>query len=157
MELQAYQKAVAIIEQHPDLSDYEGVSDEIILKAETVLGLAFPLTYRNYLLKFGALSFGFIDIYGIVSDDFINSGIPDAVWYTLKLREEDELSLPRHLVAIYHTGGGEIFCLNTSTTDGQVVSFAIGYDLENQTYKVISDSFGEFLLEKVKFVINELK
>ncbi len=152
MSSQKYQEAVSIIEQHLELRGFgEGVSEELVYKAEETLGVKFPKDYRDFLIRFGAGNFGSIEIYGLIVDDFYNSGIPDSVWYTLQLREED--GLPNSLVVIHDTGGGELFCLDTSRQNVPVVAYAIGFELEVQTYEVISNDFGEFLLDRVEFVL----
>ncbi|MFC4775750.1 SMI1/KNR4 family protein [Paenibacillus sp. GCM10023252] len=150
---QKYQNAVNRIKQHPELSDFNGgVPEEIVVKAEKLLGLKFPESYRDFLLQFGVGNFGFIEIYGIINDDFYNSGVPDAVWYTLQEREE--VNFPLNLIVIHDTSGGELFCLDTSQPNAPVVTYHIGYDIEVQTYEVIANDFGEFLLERVEFVLN---
>lgn len=152
MNSQPYIKALSIIEQHPELCGFcGGVSEEVVVKAEEKLDLRFPGDYRDFLLRFGAGNFGSMDVYGIIDDDFDDSGIPDAVWYTTRLREE--VGLLRSLVAIHDTGGGEIFCLDISKPNAPIVAYAIGYDLEVQTYEVIANDFGEFLLDRVEFVL----
>lgn len=156
MYSQEYLRAVSIIEQHPELCGFSGgVSEEVVNKAEETLEAIFPKSYRDFLLRFGAGNFGFVDIYGLIDDDFYNSGIPDAVWYTLQLREE--VNLPKNLVVIHDTGGGELFCLDTSAPNVRVVAYAIGYDLEVQTYEIIANGFGEFLLNRVEFVLEEVE
>ena len=63
-------------------------SEEIIVSAEKKIGYHFPPTYRNFLIKYGAGNIGSSEIYGVISRDFENSSIPDAVWYALKMRKE---------------------------------------------------------------------
>lgn len=90
--------------------------------------------------------------YGIINADFENSSVPDAIWYTLT--ERREINLPDNLLVIYDTGSDEIFCLDYSHLDDngepKVVSFLPGVDLESQTYEIIANDFGDFLLDVVK-------
>ncbi|AKG36651.1 SMI1/KNR4 family protein [Paenibacillus durus] len=153
MSVQDYKNAVDLIEQHPGLGDFIGNStEELIGKAEKKLGLVFPPLYRNFLLDYGAGNFGAEEVYGVIKDDFEHSGIPDAVWFTLKQREE--VNLPCNLVIIYHTGGEEMFCLNIEKTDKfkevPIVSYSIGVEPENQIYEIVASDFGEFLLQRVR-------
>jgi hypothetical protein len=54
-----YGAARALIAEHPDLADFDGPKDEqLVAAAEQLLGLSFPADYRNFLLEFGAGSFG---------------------------------------------------------------------------------------------------
>lgn len=153
MSIQDYNSAVEFLQQNQELSDFVGqCSEQLIKKAEGELNITFPQTYRKFLLDYGAGNFGSEEIYGIVKDDFDNSGIPDAIWYTLKQRRE--ANLPSNLVIIYYAGGEEMFCLDINKLgkyeESVVVSYLIGVDLEYQTYEIIADDFGEFLLQRVK-------
>lgn len=148
-----YNSAVELLQQNQELNDFVGqCSEQLVKKAEGKLNVIFPQTYRDFLLTYGAGNFGSEEIYGIVKEDFDNSGIPDAIWFTLKQRKE--VNLPSNLVIIYHTGGEEMFCLDFNRLgkhqEPAVVSYVIGVDLEFQTYEIIANDFGEFLLQRVK-------
>jgi hypothetical protein len=152
MSTQDYENAVDLIEQHSDLVDFVGnTTEKLVGKAERQLGLKFPPLYRKFLLDFGAGNFGSEEIYGIIKDDFENSGIPDAVWFTLKQRME--MNLPHNLVIVYHTGGEEMFCINTgrqnNLNESPIVIYKIGVRPEHQFYETVANDFGEFLLQRV--------
>ena len=153
MSIEDYRYAEELIEQNEELSDFVGACpSELIEKAEHKLGVKFPDSYREFLLRYGAGSFGSEEIYGVIKDDFDNSGIPDAVWYTLKQRKEVEL--PEDLIIIYSTGGEGMFCLNLGgnhiSREAPVVSYMIGHEPAAQKYEVIADDFGIFLLQLIK-------
>lgn len=153
MSIQDYNNAVELIQQNQWLGDFVGnCSENIIKKAEEKLNIVFPQSYRNFLLSFGAGNFGAEEIYGVIKENFENSGIPDAIWFTLKQRKE--VNLPSNLVVIYHTGGEEMFCLDINKIgkyqEAMIVSYAIGVDSEHQTYEIIANDFGEFFLQRVK-------
>ena len=76
----------------------------------------------------------------------LNSGIPDAVWNTMTLRDEDDL--PRDLVAIYATGDGEQLCVRTGSADRPIVSFMPGD--ENDDPEEVASDFGSWLREIVQ-------
>jgi antitoxin YobK len=59
--------------------------------------------------------------------------------------------LPQNLLIIYHTGGAEMFCLDFRKAEPKVVSYTIGVSSEHQTYEVIANDFGEFLLQRINF------
>ena len=69
------------------------------------------------------------------------------------MTERKKINLPDNLLDIYDTGSEEIFCLGYSILDNngepKVVSFVPGVDLESQTYEVIANDFGDFLLDLV--------
>jgi hypothetical protein len=153
MSQQDYIDAVGLLEQNSEISDFVGrIAEETVRKAENKIGITFPPLYREFVLNYGAGNFGSEEIYGILKDDFDNSGIPDAVWFTLKQREE--IDLPRNLVIIYHTGGEEMFCIDVSQknefNESPIVSYSIGLDPEHQKNELIARDFGEFFLQRVK-------
>ena len=152
MSLENYEKAVQIIKNTNSKSSFIGVrTDELISKAEEVISLNFTGTYRDFLKNYGAGNFGSEEIYGIIDDDFEDSSVPDAIWYTLS--ERKEINMPRNLLVIYATGDGELYCLDFNRINGEkepaVVSFFPGFDLNIQKYEIIAKDFGEFLLQRV--------
>lgn len=153
MSTKTYQKAKKIILKNKDLADFEGKkSAKLITKAEAAVGLKFSGSYLDYLQTFGAGNFGSEEVYGIIDEDFEDSSVPDAIWYTLNLRKS--INLPANFLAIYDTGSEEIFCLDFQSTDAagepKVVALDLGYALDDQTIEVIADDFGDFLLELVE-------
>lgn len=152
MSLENYNRALEIITENKEIFFSVGErSDELVLKAEDALGIKFSNQYKDFVLKFGAGSFGAEEFYGVIDEDFEDSSTPDAVWMTLSERQES--NLPENLLVVYHTGGEEMFCLDYSNlnSDGEpkVVSFVIGVDIEYQTYEVIANDFGDFLLDMI--------
>lgn len=153
MSYQDYEEAAKLIDANAELRHFVGERPKsLISKAEQALDLQFPASYRDYLLRYGAGSFGAEEIYGVIGDDFEHSSVPDAIWYTLG--ERSKYRLPVHLVVIYDTGGEETFCLDFSKmnehNEPAVVAYATGVDPEYQEYEVIAEDFGEFLLNRVK-------
>lgn len=152
MSVKTYQKAKQIIHDNEDLADFiGGRSNELIKLAEEKLGVKFTGLYLDYLQTFGVGNFGAQEIYGIINDNFENSSVPDAIWYTLT--ERKEINLPNNLLVIYDTGSDELFCLDFNQLDEKgepkVVSFVPGIDLESQSYEIIANDFGDFLLDLV--------
>ena len=152
MSLETYQKAKQIILEE-DIADFVGgCTDDLIRLAEEKIGLRFAGLYLDYLKTFGAGNFGSQEIYGIIHDDFENSSVPDAIWYTLT--ERREINLPNNLLIIYDTGSDELFCLdyNQLAENGEpkIVSFVPGAELESQTYEIIANDFGDFVLDLVE-------
>jgi antitoxin YobK len=151
MSLEAYNQAKQIILSNNEQSDFVGpCSKEFIVQAEQKLGLKFTGSYLDFLLSFGAGNFGAEEIYGIISNDFENSSIPDAIWYTITERRESKL--PKNLLIIYDTGSDEVYCLDFNKIDNKepkVVSFVPGIAIENQTYEIIANNFGDMLLDLV--------
>jgi hypothetical protein len=103
-----------LIERHRDMSHFgPPAPEELIDRAETFLNLRFPNDYRAFLRRWGTLSIGPVEIYGITPDhDFVSSGIPNAIWCTQRKREE--VGLPRHLVVLYNDNGEVLHCLDAT-------------------------------------------
>ncbi|PEC48811.1 cell wall assembly protein [Bacillus sp. AFS077874] len=159
-----YEKAIEIIEQNQEESDFVGKrSESLIEKAETTLGLKFSKIYRHFLINYGAGDFGSEEVYGVIDDDFINSSVPDAIWYTIKQRKNT--GLPENYLIIYATGMGELFCLDFNKLNREnepaVVSINLGKEFSDQSIELIADDFGDFLLEiiqdELEFIQEELE
>ena len=156
MSVEAYQEAKQIMLDNKDIADFiGGRTTELINLAEEKLGLRFTGLYLDYLQTFGAGNFGAQEIYGIINADFDNSSVPDAIWFTLT--ERKEINLPGNLLVIYDTGSDELFCLEFNQLDDKVepkvVSFLSGIELESQSYEIIANDFGDFLLDLVELEI----
>ncbi|RFA34211.1 hypothetical protein CAI16_12020 [Virgibacillus dokdonensis] len=152
MSLTDYVKAINLIYENEDiLEDFGGVSNDIIEKGERILKVKFPQDYREFLKDFGAITFGATEIYGILKEDFDNSGVPDAVWATLE--ERKLVDMPHNLVVVYNTEMGELFCLNYNVLNGgnepKITSYYPGFDNKDQRYEVLYNSFEEFLLDMI--------
>lgn len=159
MSIQDYNKAVQLIQENMNLADFVcSSSEKLIKRAEKKLNLLFSQQYKSFLLRYGAGNFGSEEIYGIIKADFDNSGVPDAIWFTLKQRRE--INLPNNLLIIYHTGGEEMFCLDfnkkSETLEPVVVSYLIGVEQNLQKYEVIASDFGEFLFQRVRIELGNL-
>ena len=160
MSYKDYEEAVKLIQNNSDyLTCVGGCSERLIEKAENRLNLVFSKIYKEFLLNFGAMSFGSAEFYGIVREDFDNSRVPDAIWYTLV--ERKQVAMPSNLLIVYDTGSEELFCLDFTKLISEggepaIVVFVPGVDLKYQNYEVISNDFGEFLLQKVKLELGVL-
>ncbi|MCX7570532.1 SMI1/KNR4 family protein [Tumebacillus sp. DT12] len=149
MSLDTYLEAKAKILTNKEKGFFIGPrSDELIAFAQEATGLKFSGTYLDFLKSFGAGNFGAQEIYGIIGDDFENSSVPDAIWYTLT--ERREIKLPNHLLVIYDSGNGELLCLDFNHPhEPTVVQFFPGIDVDQQTFAVVASDFGDFLLDLV--------
>ncbi|GIN95552.1 hypothetical protein J6TS1_14220 [Siminovitchia terrae] len=152
MSVETYQKAKQIIQTNEDMADFiGGRTNELIKLAEDKLGVKFTGLYLDFLQNFGAGNFGAQEIYGVINENFENSSVPDAIWYTLT--ERKEINLPNNLLVIYDTGSHELFCLDFNQLDEKeepkVVSFVPGIELERQKCDTIANDFGDFLIDLV--------
>ena len=145
-----YEKAKEIVLQNRGKSRFVGLRSSTLLeKAEQVLGLTFPQTYRSFLADFGAGNFGSFEVYGVVDADFENSSVPDAIWFTLT--ERREANLPFNLVVIGDAGTGELYCLELGTqTEGRIILLDPGRITEVTKDQIVAEDFGAYFLERVQ-------
>ena len=140
-------KAAEIIEANPQLADFAGgVPFEEVWVAEQRLEVTFPNSYREFLQRYGAGSFGGVLIHGLgVPED----DLPHVVFATEALREADDF-FPADLVVIQDTGEGDLLCLVTSRLNDDnecpVVQWIPELTFEEQAFEVINTTFAHFLL-----------
>lgn len=157
MSMLQLQKAFEIIDNNSHRADFEGVKEEeLISLAESVLGVVFPPTYREFLSKYGCGDIAGCEFYGLINGDFEGSGIPDAIWLTLEERKDSDL--PENLVVVYALGDGSYHALDCSVTDqaGEcpVVEWIPGSSKVGKGLEVIADDYGQFLLQKIEGAIH---
>jgi hypothetical protein len=149
-------KAAAIIESYPEIADFVGpVPFEEIYVAENRLGVRFPDSYRDFIQRYGAGTFGGKPIYGLgVPDD----GLPNVVWATEAMREADDF-FPADLVVIQDTGEGDILCLATALMNEDnecpVVQWIPELTFEEQAFERINSTFAHFLLRILRHALRE--
>lgn len=150
-----FEEISKIIDGYTNTFDFVGpVHPDKVHEAEIALGVKFPRSYKQFLERYGCGVFG-REIYGITPS---NSGIPSAIWYTLKIRKEGYI--PDWMV-IVSDEDEYIFCLDTSVFDEngecRVVSWVPGLPFEKQPREISFDSFVDFLYESVQMVVQENK
>jgi len=136
--------------------DFEGRKPaSLVAAAERALGLTFPPTYRKFLLEYGCGDIGGEEFYGVIKDDFVNSSVPDAIWLTLREREESQL--PAKFVVVYSSGDGGYAVLDTGQRDSvdecPVVEWIPGASADPQSAPRLADDFGSFLLQTVSAAV----
>jgi hypothetical protein len=146
-ELATIAKAADIIDANYDLAEFVGpVPFEEVWVAEGRLGVTFPDSYREFLQKYGAGSFGGQPVYGLGVPDV---DLPNVVWATEALRASDDF-FPEDLVVIQDTGEGDLLCLATSRMNEErecsIVQWIPELTFEEQAFEVINKTFAGFLL-----------
>ncbi|MBU3759175.1 MAG: SMI1/KNR4 family protein [Candidatus Omnitrophica bacterium] len=158
MPMESLSLALDLISKHPDECDFEGPkTEELVSQAEHALGLKFPPTYRAFLKKLGCGDVAGEEFYGIVDENFEESGIPDAVWFTLEERKRGGLAAS--LVIIAALGDGELLALDTAPAaqggEGSVILLPEGYSRPGAALEVIAEDFGEFFFRTVRDALGD--
>ena len=119
--------AIEEMDENPSLCKFSGpMPAASVAAAEKALGVTFPASYRDFLLRFGAGNFGSFDVFGLTDPEFAAPHVPNAVWYTLQERKS---GLPPALVALATDFMGTLVCLDTGSLSGDeapVVSWKEG-------------------------------
>lgn len=161
MSIEDLKKALDLIESNftPEERDFCGnQSLTTIKKAENILDVKFPKSYKIFLEKYGCGGVGSLDIYGLIKDEDFNPknipfiAVPNAVWTTLQWHRD--FNHPLHLIIISGVGDGSVYCLDTSQMDMEeecpVVLCPVGYDEMAPNLEVIAEDFGQFFLAMVQ-------
>ena len=147
MDPNDYDKAAAVIADHPDLQDFVGPRPEdLVQAAEAALSVRLPGTYRRFLLEFGAGSFGSAEIYGVIDSNFRDSSVPNGIWYTLTERQDS--GLEPGLVIVGNDGTGNLLCLDCGAGDDPPVVLVEPGRPPRQG-EAVAKNFGAFLLDAV--------
>ncbi len=125
-----------------------GVAIDEVDHAERLLDVVFGSSYRSFLIDFGWVSVGSIELYGLGAD------IPpylDVVKETLWERIEAGRPLPHHLIPIVNTGGGDHYCLDSSRViAGECPIVFYDHELDaSQEPSTVAADFATWLAEKV--------
>jgi antitoxin YobK len=153
MSMSDLESALRLIDANAAIADFAGPKPEQLVKsAETTLGLTFPPTYRTFLNRLGAGGVGGAEFYGVIRDDFEHSGVPDAIWLTLKHRKTS--NTPTSFVIVSETGDGGYYAIDasqtTATGESPVVEWWPGAPNAVANRRIVADDFGSFLLQRVQ-------
>jgi hypothetical protein len=88
-----------------------GIDEGAVAAAEQALGLIFPSTLREYLMRFGHLEVGHFEMFGL------GAHLPlylNLVNMTQSERTESGCPLPIELVPLLNDGGGNLYCIGVS-------------------------------------------
>lgn len=147
MGMTEYKLARTMISARQSKATFAGSrSEQIIAKAESVLGVKYPTIFRQFLHDYGAGNFGQAEFYGIIDEDWVDSSVPDGVWYTLNERMQSQL--PKELIVIGVTGTGELYVIDAREASGpvDVVDPGVGYASRER----IASDFGTFFWQQVQ-------
>lgn len=176
MSYQDFKKAMALAPQCRFYEVDEGISEEVICRAEEILGFQFSKQSREFYKNHNYLSFYGNEIYGILPDE-PEVLVGNSVGYALKARKE--YGLPREWLPLCDNGddGCVVFAdySELNAEDEPRIIEALysdewyDQDVENEQIteteasckyritEVLADDFGEFLLGLVEKELAEQK
>jgi antitoxin YobK len=131
-----------LFKDHQDLIDIgQPASDSKISKCEDRLNLKFPDEFKEYLAKWGQLSFGPHDYLGIDDGPF------DIVLWTEKAR--DRYKLPNNFLVVCDRDGDESVCLDTDKDSSRRFRIIVWDNINREVSRIRSDSFQSFLINEL--------
>ena len=132
-----------------------GQPEQMVNAAEATLGFSFPHTFREYLLRWGNLSFDGIEYYGLTrNDDFENARVPNCVWYTLQKRAQ--IGLPEQFLVFQNINDAEFVCLDLGRKSDAAECSVVVWDNEELCISQRLDvTFIDYLREELKEYIHE--
>ena len=128
---------ISVIQKQPDLCTLRGASEEEIIQAEAVLGVAFADDYRQYVAAYGAVSFGGHELTGVcishrlsvvevtIEERRANGTIPPG-WYVVEQANIDGIVIWQSADGlIYQTGPGSSYI----NTHNSLVDYFLSFNL----------------------------
>jgi len=149
MSMQNYEKAIELIDQAGG-GDFEGAkSESLVSKAEAVLGIKFPPSYRRFLLEMGCGDISGVEVFGLINDNFEKSTVPNGIWLTLNERGW----LNPAYVIVGDGGDGTYFALDTRKSDVTGENPVVRLSVDGKQAEQVAESFGSYLLNSVSEVV----
>jgi hypothetical protein len=149
-------KLIELVKAYPSIFTVSGKKSALLVeKAEKALDVKLPLSYKQFLIEFGKLAFGARTYLGVIDDDFENSGLPDGIWYNLRLRRE--YNFPKHLIVVYNNNGLELICLDTKNFfSADECAIAIWDCVHDEVSATANVQFADYLLDEINDQLEEL-
>ena len=151
MSIAKYEQARRVVEAVGG-ADFEGVKQEtLVAMAERVLGLTFPPSYRRFLLEMGCGGINGLEVFGLISDNFEHSTVPNGIWLTLT--ERRRIGLHPAYVLIGEGGDGTFYALDTRQVGKGNEALVVRLSVDGKQSERVADSFGDYFLEAVRRVV----
>jgi antitoxin YobK len=149
-----------LVADHADDADFtDGADPASIERAERLLGVSFPPSYREFLARLGAGNLGSREFYGIIPGfDMADPTVPNMVGVTKEL--QDAGTLPADIVVIGSTGYGPYYVIDTRRPDprgeGPVLVWFPGVSSRENAERD-AENFGEFFTTQVERAVTGLE
>ncbi len=149
MSMGDLERFLGLVEEHEDDADFVGPRDEaLVAAAESALGVSFPSTYRRFVSELGAGDIAGQEFYGPITDEFVNSSVPNGTWLTLRARRG--WGLPDSMIVVGFDGGVDYYVIDTARRmcEGEppVEIWRPGISTAGDRLEEAGSDFGEFVL-----------
>jgi hypothetical protein len=142
------EKALSIIKDNQNEGFFAGLKpDDLIQKAEKIIGLYLPPTYRRFVSELGAGGIAGQEFYGVIDDDFYESSVPDGIWCTLHARKTYEL--PDDLIIVGAVDDGSYIVLDAHKDNKEKEASVMTWREPDEEPDLLFEDFGEYLLDRV--------
>lgn len=150
MSMDDLERFFSLVDEHEDEADFVGSrSEDLVAAAEAALGLSFPPTYRRFVAEMGAGDIAGQEFYGVITEEFVSSSVPNGIWLTLKAR--GEWGLPDSMVVVGFDGGVDYYVIDTAkAADGREPPVEIwrpGISTADDQLAQVALDFGGFVLQ----------
>ncbi|MDE9545566.1 SMI1/KNR4 family protein [Xenorhabdus bovienii] len=128
-----------------------------ISEFESLLGVAFPESYKAFLQKYGTLAFGGDNYYGVTKKGINGDQAPCVLYVTKQARDAGDID--KGMIKIKSSGYGPSYSIDTNTIGktGEAVVVETELSFKRDGVKnIIADSYAEFLLEEIREAIEDL-
>ncbi|MFM8221301.1 MAG: SMI1/KNR4 family protein [Planctomycetaceae bacterium] len=152
MSMANLEQALQLIAENEAEAEFVGPRDEHLIElAEEALGFSFPPTFRRFLKEKGCGSIAGLEVYGLISNNFSNSSVPNGIWLTLDERKSS--MLPETLILISDAGEGGYYAIDRRQQDSRgespVIIWVPGESTVGGQVEQIAADFGSFLLQQL--------
>ncbi|MDO7912721.1 SMI1/KNR4 family protein [Pseudomonas sp. 22-AL-CL-001] len=134
-----------------------GADDSVISGFEKYLDVVFPESYKLFLRKYGALSFGGDTYYGITKGGVDATAVPSVAFVTKGARARGDAD--SSMIVVKSSGYGPIYSIDTSiigsTGEPVVVETELSFKRTGEK-NVIYQNFEEFFVSMIREAIAEL-
>lgn len=144
------EEMVSLVEANEDLAHFVGpIPEEKVREAEERLGVVFPASYREFLLRYGCGGIAALEFYGIGWGE--PNAAPNVIFTTEAIRKS--VALPDYLIDVYDSGFDEHCMIDTSqmeNNEAPIIEWTPGLDESSQDLTVQFPDFSTFFVALVK-------
>jgi hypothetical protein len=122
---------------------------EVVAKAERLLGLWLPTSFRDFLLDFGEIRGTAVTFLGLgPSTDLDHPSTDDFVGATLDTRER--LALPQGYIVCSVDAGGQVACVDTTVIRNSESPVVLWSPDTRAAVRVAAPSFSQYLIDTLR-------